>query len=138
MGGRGAGTGSLGSASKWTDEDLGIGGVMDDADGSITREQLRYIRALQRELQNLADHGYSYEMTGAMPPLTVSDMWRAEAKRRFPADESAQEAFKRQQLEAWRHDRPAKAEERSRRLRAINPERLSRRGASKFIDAPAD
>lgn len=138
MGGRGAGTGSRGSASKWTDEDLGIGGIMDDADGSITREQLRYIRALQRELQNLADHGYSYEAIGAQPPLAMSDKWREEAKRRFPIDESAQEAFKRQQLEAWRRDRPAKAKERSRRLRAINPERLSRRGASKFIDAPAD
>lgn len=138
MGGRGAGTGSLGSASKWTDEDLGIGGIMDDADGSITREQLRYIRALQRELQNLADHGYSYEMVGATPPSAVSDKWREEAERRFPIDESAQEAFKRQQLEAWRRDRPAKAKERSRRLRDINPERLSHRGAMKFIDAPAD
>lgn len=138
MGGRGAGTGSLGLASKWTDKDLGIGGIMDDADGSITREQLRYIQALQRELQNLADHGYSYEMIGAQPPSTVSDKWREEARRRFPVDESAQEAFKRQQLEAWRRDRPAKTIERSRRLRAINPERLSRRGAMKFIDAPAD
>lgn len=138
MGGRGAGTGSLGSASKWTDEDLGIGGIMDDADGSITREQLRYIRDLQRELQDLADNGYSFEMIGAQPPSAVSDKWRREAKRRFPVDDAAREAFKRQQLEAWRRDRPAKAKERSRRLRAINPERLSRRGASRFIDAPAD
>ena len=76
----------------------------------------------------------------------MSDKWREEAERRFPIDGSAgfkaidrqidaQEAFERQQLEAWRRDQPAKAKERSRRLRAINPERLSRRGASKFIDA---
>ena len=146
MGGRGAGTGSLGSASKWTDEDLGIGGIMDDADGSITERQLQYIRDLQKKLQDLADSGFSYGMPGAMPSSTVSDRWRREAERRLPVDESAgfkaidrqidvQEAFERQQLEAWRRDRPAKARERSRRLRAINPERLSRRGASKFIDA---
>ena len=74
------------------------------------------------------------------------DKWREEAARRFPTsahpfDDSALQrtidqrlAFERQQLEAWRRDRQAKAKERSRRLRAINPERLSRRGASKFIN----
>ena len=146
MGGRGAGTGSLGSASKWTDEDLGIGGIMDDADGSITERQLQYIRDLQKKLQDLADSGFSYELPGAVPSSTESDRWRREAERRFPIDESAgfkaidhqidaQEAFEHQQLEAWRRDRPAKARERSRRLRAINPERLSRGGASRFIEA---
>lgn len=96
MGGRGAGAGSRGAASRWTDEDLGIGGIMDDADGTITDRQLQYIRDLQRKLQELADSGYTYE--GA-----VSDKRREEA------------------------------EERSRRLRAINPERMSRRGASRFL-----
>lgn len=119
MGGRGAGAGSHGAASRWTD-------------GTITDRQLQYIRDLQKKLQDLADSGYSYEAPGA--------------ERRFPIDESAgfkaidrqidaQEAFERQQLEAWRRDQPVKAKERSRRLRAINPERLSRRGASRFIDA---
>lgn len=105
MGGRGAGAGSHGAASRWTDEDLGIGGIMDDADGTITDRQLQYIRDLQKKLQDLADSGYIHEAPGAVPPSPVSDKWRE------------------------------KAEERSRRLRAINPERLSRRGASRFIDA---
>ena len=135
MGGRGAGAGSHGAASRWTDEDLGIGGIMDDADGTITDRQLQYIRDLQKKLQELADSGYTYEAPGAVPPSPVSDKWREEAERRFPRQIDAQEAFERQQLEAWRRDQPAKAKERSRRLRAINPERLSRRGASKFIDA---
>lgn len=135
MGGRGAGAGSHGASSRWTDEGLGIGGIMDDADGTITDRQLQYIQDLQKKLQVLADSGYTYEVPGAVPPSPVSDKWREEAKRRFPIDESAQEAFRRQQLEAWHRDRPAKAKERSRRLRAINPERLSRQGASKFIDA---
>lgn len=146
MGGRGAGAGRHGAASRWTDEDLGIGGIMDDADGTITDRQLQYIRDLQKKLQELADSGYTYGAPGAVPPSPVSDKWRQEAERRFPIDESAgfkaidasidaQEAFERQQLEAWRRDQPAKAKERSRRLRAINPERLSRGGASKFIDA---
>lgn len=146
MGGRGAGTGSLGSASKWTDEDLGIGGIMDDADGTITERQLQYIRDLQKMLQGLADSGFSYRIPGALPSEPVMDKWREEAARRFPTsahpfDDSALQrtidqrlAFERQQLEAWRRDRQAKAKERSRRLRAINPERLSRRGASKFIN----
>ena len=147
MGGRGAGTGSLGSASKWTDEDLGIGGIMDDADGSITDRQLQYIRDLQKKLQDLADNGFHYERPGALPPETVFDKWREEARRRFPAprhyyDDPAMQkvvdqrlAYERQQLDAWRRGEPAKAKERSRRLRAINPERMSRRGASKFIEA---
>ena len=147
MGGRGAGTGSLGSASKWTDEDLGIGGIMDDADGSITERQLQYIRDLQFLLQDLADRGFSYKKSGALPSETVMDKWREEAARRFPTsahpfDGTALQrtvdqrtAYEQQQLDAWRRDQPAKAKERSRRLRAINPERLSRRGASKFIDA---
>lgn len=146
MGGRGAGTGSLGSASKWTDEDLGIGGIMDDADGTITERQLQYIQDLQKMLQGLADSGFSYRIPGALPSETVMDKWREEAARRFPTsahpfDDSALQrvvdqrlAYERQQLEAWRRDRSAKAKERSRRLRAINPERLSRRGASKFIN----
>lgn len=147
MGGRGAGTGSLGSPSKWTDEDLGIGGIMDDADGSITERQLQYIRDLQKKLQERADSGFSYELPGALPSETVMDKWREEAARRFPTsahpfDDTALQrtidqriAYEQQQLDAWRRDRPAKAKERSRRLRAINPERLSRRGASRFIDA---
>lgn len=147
MGGRGASTGSMGSASKWTDEDLGIGGIMDDADGSITERQLQYIRDLQFLLQDLADRGFSYKKPGAMPSETVMDKWREDAARRFPAsahpfDDSGLQrtvdqrmAYERQQLEAWRRDRTAKAKERSRRLRAINPERLSRRGAGQFIDA---
>nr|DAR90330.1 MAG TPA: NADH dehydrogenase 1 beta subcomplex subunit 2 [Caudoviricetes sp.] len=146
MGGRGAGTGSLGSASKWTDEDLGIGGIMDDADGTITERQLQYIRDLQRKLQDLADSGFHYERPGALPSETVFDKWREEAKRRFPApryyDEPAMRkavdqrmAYEREQLEAWRRGEPAKARERSRRLRAINPERLSQQGASRFIGA---
>ena len=147
MGGRGAGTGSMGSASKWTDGDLGIGGIMDDADGSITERQLQYIRDLQFLLQDLADRGFSYKKPGALPSETVMDKWRKEAARRFPAsahpfDDSGLQrtvdqrmAYERQQLEAWRRDRTAKAKERSRRLRAINPERLSRRGAGQFIDA---
>lgn len=146
MGGRGAGTGSLGSASKWTDEDLGIGGIMDDADGTITERQLQYIQDLQKTLQGLADSGFSYRVPGALPPEPVMDKWREEAARRFPAsahpfDDSALQgvvdqrlAYERRQLEAWRRDRSAKAKERSRRLRAINPERLSQRGASKFIN----
>lgn len=96
MGGRGAGAGSHGAASRWTDEDLGLGGIMDDADGTITDRQLQYIKDLQRKLQELADSGYTYEGL-------LSDKWREEA------------------------------EERTRRLRAINPERLSERGASRFI-----
>lgn len=147
MGGRGAGTGSMGSASKWTDEDLGIGGIMDDADGSLTERQLQYIRDLQFLLQDLADRGFSYKKPGALPSETVMDKWREEAARRFPTsgrpfyDSGLQRtvdqrmAYERQQLEAWRRDRTAKAKERSRRLRAINPERLSRRGAGQFIDA---
>lgn len=53
MGGRGAGAGGYGAASRWTDEDLGIGGIMDDADGTITARQLQYIRDLQEKLQEL-------------------------------------------------------------------------------------
>ena len=68
MGGRGAGAGSHGAASKWTDEDLGIGGIMDDADGTITDRQLQYIKDLQRKLQELADSGYTYGAPGAVPP----------------------------------------------------------------------
>lgn len=104
MGGRGAGAGSHGAASKWTDEDLGIGGIMDDADGTITDRQLQYIRDLQRKLQELADSGFPVSRQVApRGPLEGED------------------------LEG--------AMERSRRLRAINPQRLSRRGASRFIDA---
>jgi hypothetical protein len=104
MGGRGAGAGSHGAASRWTDEELGIGGIMDDADGTITDRQLQYIRDLQKKLQELADSG-------------------------FPV--SRQVAHQ----EPFEGENPEGAEERSRRLRAINPERLSRGGASKFIDA---
>lgn len=104
MGGRGAGAGGHGAASRWADEDLGIGGVMDDADGTITDRQLQYIKDLQEKLS---------EWLGARPAPTAP---RA-VGRRAEAEE----------LEA--------ARERSRRLRAINPERLSERGASRFIDA---
>ena len=103
MGGRGAGAGSHGAASRWTDEDLGIGGIMDDADGTITDRQLQYIRDLQKKLQDLADSGF---------PVS-----RQVAPR---------EALEGEDLE--------RAMERTRRLRAINPEQLSRWGASKFID----
>lgn len=104
MGGRGAGVGSPGAASRWTDEDLGIGGIMDDADGTITDRQLQYIRDLQMKLQELADSG-----------LPVS---RQVAPRGALEGEDLERAM-----------------ERARRLGVINPERLSRRGASKFIDA---
>lgn len=104
MGGRGAG--SPGAASRWTDEDLGLGGIMDDADGTITDRQLQYIRDLQEKLQEWLGGGHSRPVQA---PRGVG--------RRAEAEE----------LEA--------ARERSRRLRAINPERLSERGASRFIDA---
>lgn len=104
MGGRGAGAGSHGAASKWTDEDLGIGGIMDDADGTITDRQLQYIKDLQRKLQELAASG-------------------------FPV---SRQVAPRGNLEGEDLER---ATERARRLGVINPERLSRRGASKFIDA---
>lgn len=104
MGGRGAGAGSHGAASKWTDEDLGLGGIMDDADGTITDRQLQYIRDLQKKLQELADSGFSVSRQVApREPLEGEDLERAT--------------------------------ERARRLGVINPERLSHRGASKFIDA---
>lgn len=104
MGGRGAGAGSHGAASRWTDEDLGIGGIMDDADGTITDRQLQYIKDLQRKLQELADSGFpvSRQVTPRRP-LEGEDLERAT--------------------------------ERARRLGVINPERLSRRGAGRFIDA---
>lgn len=104
MGGRGAGAGSPGAASRWTDEDLGIGGIMDDADGTITDRQLQYIRDLQEKLQDLADSG---------SPVS---------RRIAPREPLAREDLER-------------AMERARRLGVINPERLSHRGASKFIDA---
>lgn len=104
MGGRGAGAGSHGAASRWTDEDLGIGGIMDDADGTITDRQLQYIRDLQKKLQELADSGFPVSRQVApRGPLEGEDLERAM--------------------------------ERARRLGVINPERLSHRGASKFIDA---
>lgn len=104
MGGRGAGAGSHGAASRWTDEDLGIGGIMDDADGTITDRQLQYIRDLQKKLQDLADSGLPVSRQAApRSPLEGEDLERAR--------------------------------ERVRRLGVISPERLSRRGASKFIDA---
>lgn len=106
MGGRGAGAGGYGAASRWTDEDLGLGGIMDDADGTITDRQLQYIKDLQERLQEWLGGG----------PSPVSAAPRAVGRR----DEA-------EELEA--------ARERSRRLRAINPERLSERGASRFIDA---
>ena len=106
MGGRGAGAGGHGAASRWTDGDLGIGGIMDDADGTITDRQLQYIRDLQEKLQELLGGGPS---PVSAAPRTVGRQAGAE------------------ELEA--------ARERSRRLRAINPERLSERGASRFIDA---
>lgn len=99
MGGRGAGAGSHGAPSRWTDEDLGIGGIMDDADGTITDRQLQYIRDLQRKLQELADSG-------------------------FPV---SRRVLRGEDLE--------RATERARRLGVINPEQLSHRGASRFIDA---
>lgn len=104
MGGRGAGAGSHGAASRWTDEDLGIGGIMDDADGTITDRQLQYIRDLQKKLQDLADSGFpvSRQVTPRGP-------------------------LEREDLE--------RARERARRLGVINPERLSHRGASRFLDA---
>lgn len=104
MGGRGAGAGSHGAASRWTDEDLGIGGIMDDADGTITDRQLQYIRDLQKKLQELVDSGF---------PVS-----RQVAPRG---------ALEEEDLE--------RATERARRLGVINPERLSHRGASKFIGA---
>ena len=108
MGGRGAGAGGPGAASRWTDEDLGLGGIMDDADGTITDRQLQYIKDLQEELQEWLGGGPSPSPVSAAPRAVGS---RAETE----------------ELEA--------ARERSRRLRAINPERLSERGASEFIDA---
>lgn len=110
MGGRGAGAGSHGAASRWTDEDLGIGGIMDDADGTITDRQLQYIRDLQKKLQELADSGFR-------------------APGRFPV---GRQVAPRGPLE---EEDPEKAMERARRLGVVNPERLSRRGASKFLDA---
>lgn len=107
MGGRGAGAGSHGAASRWTDEDLGIGGIMDDADGTITDRQLQYIKDLQEKLQEWLGGGHARPVPAA--PRAVGRQTEAE------------------ELEASR--------ERSRRLRAINPERLSERGASRFIDA---
>ena len=104
MGGRGAGAGSRGAASRWTDEDLGLGGIMDDADGTITDRQLQYIKDLQRKLQELADSEF---------PVS-----RRVAPRRPLEGEDLE-----------------KARERARRLGVINPERLSHRGASRFIDA---
>lgn len=104
MGGRGAGAGSPGAASRWTDEDLGLGGVMDDADGTITDRQLQYIRDLQKKLQELAASGFLVSRrVASRAPLEGEDLERAR--------------------------------ERARRLGVINPERLSRRGASRFIDA---
>lgn len=104
MGGRGAGAGSHGAASRWTDEDLGISGIMDDADGTITDRQLQYIRDLQEKLQEFADSGFPVSRRVApQEPLRGEDLERAM--------------------------------ERARRLGVINPERLSRRGASRFIDA---
>lgn len=104
MGGRGAGVGSHGAASRWTDEDLGLGGIMDDADGTITDRQLQYIKDLQKKLQELADSGFPVSRRVApRDPLEGEDLERAM--------------------------------ERARRLGVINPERLSHRGASKFIDA---
>lgn len=104
MGGRGAGAGSHGAASRWADEDLGIGGIMDDADGTITDRQLQYIRDLQKKLRGLADSGFPVSRQAApRRPLEGEDLERAM--------------------------------ERARRLGAINPERLSHRGASRFIDA---
>lgn len=110
MGGRGAGAGSHGAASRWTDEDLGIGGIMDDADGTITDRQLQYIRDLQKKLQELADSGFK-------------------APGRFPV---GRRVASRGPLE---EEDPERAGERARRLGDINPERLSHRGASRFIDA---
>lgn len=104
MGGRGAGAGSHGAASRWTDEELGIGGIMDDADGTITDRQLQYIRDLQKKLQDLADSGF---------PVS-----RQVAPRRPLEGEDLERAM-----------------ERARRLGVISPERLSHRGASRFIDA---
>lgn len=104
MGGRGAGAGSHGAASRWTDEDLGLGGIMDDADGTITDRQLQYIRDLQKKLQELADSGFPVSRQVApRSPLEGEDLERAM--------------------------------ERARRLGVINPERLSHRGASRFIDS---
>lgn len=110
MGGRGAGAGSHGAASRWTDEDLGIGGIMDDADGTITDRQLQYIKDLQKKLQDLAESGFG-------------------EPKRLPVD---RQAAPRKNLEREGLER---AMERARRLGVINPERLSGRGASKFIDA---
>lgn len=110
MGGRGAGAGSHGAASRWTDEDLGLGGIMDDADGTITDRQLQYIKDLQKKLR---------ETLGSGAPT-------APARRDVP---------KGVQSEAWRREQAERVRERSRRLGAINPERLSSRGASRFIDA---
>lgn len=107
MGGRGAGAGGHGAASRWTDEDLGLGGIMDDADGTITDRQLQYIKDLQEKLQEWLGGGHARPVPSPSPVVGH----RTEAE----------------ELEATR--------ERSRRLRAINPERLSERGASRFIDA---
>ena len=104
MGGRGAGAGDYGAASRWTDEDLGIGGIMDDADGTITARQLQYIKDLQEKLQ---------EWLGRSP---VPSAPRAVGRQTEGGE-------------------PEAVRERSRRLRAINPERLSERGASRFVDA---
>lgn len=107
MGGRGAGAGGHGAASRWADEDLGIGGIMDDADGTITDRQLQYIRDLQEKLSEWLGGGQGRPTPAA--PRAVG--------RQAEAEE------------------PEATRERSRRLRAINPERLSERGASRFIDA---
>lgn len=107
MGGRGAGAGGHGAASRWTDEDLGLGGIMDDADGTITDRQLQYIKDLQEKLQEWLGGGHAR-----------------------PAPSAPRAAGRQAEAEE-----PEAARERSRRLRAINPERLSERGASRFIDA---
>ena len=109
MGGRGAGAGGYGAASRWTDEDLGLGGIMDDADGTITARQLQYIQDLQEKLQELLGPGALSAPARDIPEGV--------------------------QPEAWGRELAERARERSRRLRAINPERLSSRGASRFIDA---
>lgn len=114
MGGRGAGAGSHGAASRWTDEDLGLGGIMDDADGTITDRQLQYIKDLQRKLQELLGPGMSRTPAAG-----------ADSVRDIPGGEAP---------EARRRELAERARERSRRLGAINPERLSSRGASRFID----
>lgn len=83
MGGRGAGAGSHGAASRWTDEDLGIGGIMDDADGTITDRQLQYIRDLQKKLQDLADSGFPVGRQAApRGPLEGEDPEREKERAR--------------------------------------------------------